>query len=103
QMATTMNQAPASGANFNFHFSDGTGTPTPGADYVLANFTTTDIPLSGFQYSYTGAGGSITGTFSIVGATDRPNGSKAPAINGNALMFHVNGGAPVRLQSFDVD
>jgi len=103
QMATTMTQAPASGPNFNFHFSDGTGAPTPGTDYVLANFTTTDIPLSGFKFSYTGAGGSITGTFSFVPATYRPNGGKAPAINGNALMFHVNGGTPVRLQSFEVD
>ena len=103
QMATTMNGNTTNGSNFNFHFSDGTGAPTPGTDYVLANFTTTNIALGNFHYDYTGAGGSVTGTFSIVPATYRPNGGKAPAINGNALMFHVNSGTPVRLQSFDVD
>jgi hypothetical protein len=104
QMATTMNGNTTNGNNFNFHFTDAAGPPTPGADYVLATFGTTDINVLNFHYTYTGTGGSITGTFSI-GSNPllAPVNGKAPTIGANALMFHVNNGTPVRLQSFDVD
>jgi autotransporter-associated beta strand protein len=103
QMAGALTKDTSGGSFYNFHFSDGTGAPTPGATYTLATFSTmSNFSPTDFHFDYTGAMGTLTGTFSMVNndpATIKPPNLVPP----NALMFHVTSGTPVRLQSFEVE